>query len=148
MTTHQVLIGGAQGAHIQQLARMSNRHGMIAGATGTGETVTLQVLAEGFSRLGVPVFAADIKGDLSGLAAPGRPHPKVDERIQRIGIEGYSQSPCPVLFWDVDGSTGHPVRTTISEMGPLLLANLMELNESQEGILYAAFRIADEQGIA
>jgi DNA helicase HerA-like ATPase len=147
MTTHQVLIGGAQGAHIQQLARMSNRHGMIAGATGTGKTVTLQVLAEGFSRLGVPVFAADIKGDLSGLASPGRPHPKVDERIQRIGIEGYSQSPCPVLFWDIDGSSGHPVRTTISEMGPLLLANLMELNEAQEGILYAAFRIADEQGM-
>ncbi len=143
----RLLIGGADGAQIVQLGRMSNRHGMIAGATGTGKTVTLQVLAEGFSRLGVPVFAADIKGDLSGLAAPGGPHPKIDERNAAIGVEGYRPGPCPVLFWDIEGRTGHPVRTTISEMGPLLLANLMGLNETQEGILYAAFRIADEQGM-
>ncbi len=142
-----LVIGGASGSAVTQLGRMSNRHGMIAGATGTGKTVTLQVLAEGFSRLGVPVFAADIKGDLSGLAAAGRPHPKIDERLQQIPLQGYSQQPSPVLFWDLYGERGHPIRTTISEMGPLLLANLLELNDTQEGVLYAAFRIADDQGL-
>lgn len=141
------VIGGANGTPIHQLGSMSNRHGMIAGATGTGKTVTLQVLAESFSRMGVPVFAADIKGDLSGLAAPGRPHPKIDERLQQIPLESYQHRPCPVVFWDIYGETGHPVRTTISEMGPLLLGNLLDLNETQEGILYAAFRIADEEGM-
>ncbi len=144
---NSLLIGGAEGAHVLQLAAMSNRHGMIAGATGTGKTVTLQVLAEGFSRLGVPVFAADIKGDLSGLAAGGSPHPKLKQRLEAIGIQGFQPRPCPVVFWDMQGESGHPIRTTISEMGPLLLASLMDLNETQEGILYAAFRIADEQGM-
>jgi len=141
------VIGAAEGATVLQSGRMSNRHGMIAGATGTGKTVTLQILAEGFSRMGVPVFAADIKGDLSGLAAPGKPHPKIDQRLEQIPVPDYRQRPYPVVFWDVHGEAGHPVRTTISEMGPLLLTNLLDLNETQEGILYAAFRIADEEGM-
>jgi DNA helicase HerA-like ATPase len=141
------IIGAADGEAVLQSGRMSNRHGMIAGATGSGKTVTLQILAESFSRMGVPVFAADIKGDLSGLAVPGTPHPKVSERLQRIPLEGFQHRPYPVVFWDIQGETGHPVRTTISEMGPLLLASLLDLNETQEGILYAAFRIADEEGM-
>lgn len=145
--TTGLTVGGADGQAVVQLGAMSNRHGMIAGATGTGKTVTLQVLAEGFSRMGVPVFAADIKGDLSGLAAPGKPHPKIDERLERIPLPDYQQSPCPVLFWDVYGESGHPIRTTISELGPLLLANLLELNETQEGLLYSAFKIADDEGM-
>ncbi len=140
-------LGGSNGRLVQQLARMSNRHGLIAGATGTGKTVTLQMLAEGFSRLGVPVFAADVKGDLSGLAASGKPHPKIDERLAKIPLPDYRQQPCPTLFWSIDNDKGHPVRTTISEMGPLLLTNLLELNEAQGGILYAAFDIADDEGL-
>ncbi len=140
-------LGASQGQLIQQLGKMSNRHGLIAGATGTGKTVTLQVLAEGFSKLGVPVFAADIKGDLSGLAAAGKSHPKIDERLAQIPLPDYRLQPCPTLFWSIDNDKGHPVRTTISEMGPLLLANLLELNETQSGILYAAFEIADDEGM-
>jgi uncharacterized protein len=143
----RILLGGAAGEPVTQLARMSNRHGLIAGATGTGKTVSLQILAEGFSRLGVPVFAADIKGDLSGLAAAASPHPKIQERINAIPMPDYRAEASPVLFWDLFGESGHPIRTTISEMGPLLLANLLELNETQEGVLYAAFRIADEEGL-
>lgn len=146
-TSSALVVGGVDAAAVLQLGPMSNRHGMIAGATGTGKTVTLQVLAEGFSRLGVPVFAADIKGDLSGLAAAGRPHPKIEDRLARIPLPEYRQRPYPTLFWDVYGEKGHPIRTTISELGPLLLANLMELNETQEGLLYSAFRIADDQGM-
>ena len=144
---HSLIIGAADGEAVLQSGRMSNRHGMIAGATGSGKTVTLQILAEGFSRMGVPVFAADIKGDLSGLAVPGASHPKVTERLQQIPLEGFQHRLYPVVLWDIQGETGHPVRTTISEMGPLLLANLLDLNETQEGILYAAFRIADEEGM-
>ncbi|WP_456236529.1 helicase HerA-like domain-containing protein [Acidihalobacter aeolianus] len=142
-----VLLGGASGSQVVQPARMSNRHGLIAGATGTGKTVSLQILAEGFSRLGVPVFAADIKGDLSGLAAAASLHPKIEERVASIPVPDYRAEPSPVVFWDLFGESGHPIRTTISEMDPLLLANLLELNETQEGVLYAAFRIADEQGL-
>lgn len=140
-------IGGAEGALVEQLGRMSNRHGLIAGATGTGKTVTLQVLAESFSRLGVPVFAADIKGDLSGLANAGSPNPKIDERLAKIPLKTFQQRPCPVVFWDILGKNGHPIRTTISEMGPLLLSNLMDLNDTQSGILYSCFKIADDQGL-
>ncbi len=147
MSQPVINLGASQGRLIQQLGKMSNRHGLIAGATGTGKTVTLQVLAEGFSRLGVPVFAADIKGDLSGLAAAGKSHPKIDERLARIPLPDYRQQPCPTLFWSIDNDKGHPVRTTISEMGPLLLANLLELNDTQSGILYAAFEIADDEGM-
>jgi uncharacterized protein len=142
-----VLIGGAGDTHISQLGLTANRHGLITGATGTGKTVTLQILAEGFSRMGVPVFAADIKGDLSGIAAPGKPHPKIDERVESIGIENYAFNGNTVAFWDLFGQTGTPIRLTISEMGPLLLSRLLDLNETQTGIMYAVFRIADDDGL-
>jgi DNA helicase HerA-like ATPase len=147
MTADRFTIGAADGKIISQLGVMSNRHGLIAGATGTGKTVSLQVLAEGFSRMGVPVFAADVKGDLSGIAAAGTPHPKISERLEAIALPDYRQQPCPTLFWDMDGILGHPVRTTISELGPLLLTNLLDLNETQSGVLYAAFSLADDQGL-
>lgn len=141
-----ILIG--KGETLQYLLpAFGNRHGLVTGATGTGKTVTLQVLAEGFSRIGVPVFLADVKGDLAGLSQPIAPHPKIDERLDKIGIPDYSASGWPVVFWDLFGNSGHPIRTTISEMGPLLLSNLLELNDTQEGILNIAFRIADEQGL-
>jgi DNA helicase HerA-like ATPase len=125
---------------------LANRHGLITGATGTGKTVSLQVLAEGFSNAGVPVFAADIKGDLSGVAAPGQGKPPFVKRAQEIGIE-YVPDRFPVVFWDLFGEQGHRVRATVSEMGPLLLARLLDLNDTQEGVLNIAFRIADEQGL-
>ena len=128
------------------IASMANRHGMVAGATGTGKTVTLQILAENFSQAGVPVFLADVKGDVSGLGKPAKPHPKIDERIETIGIEGYQMQPSPVVFWDLFGKQGHPIRTTTSEMGPLLLSNLLELNDTQTGVLYSCFKIADDNG--
>jgi DNA helicase HerA-like ATPase len=146
--TISVLIGGAKGKHVALNAKMANRHGMIAGATGTGKTITMQVLAEGFSRAGVPVFLADVKGDVSGLALQGKPHPKVDERIESIGIDGFQLRGNPVVFWDMYGKKGHPVRTTITELGPLLIANLLGLSDAQEGVLYAAFKIADEEGLS
>ena len=143
-----LLIGGnPKKEHIVLNPKMANRHGLVAGATGTGKTVTLQVLAEGFSKMGVPVFTADVKGDLSGVAAAAGSHPKIDERIEKIGIDNYQSHDNPVIFWDVFGKHGHPVRTTISEMGPILLANLLELNDTQEGVLHIAFDIADEQGL-
>ncbi len=126
---------------------MANRHGMIAGATGTGKTVTLQILAENFSKAGVPVFLADVKGDVSGVGKEAKPHPKIDERINTIGIENYQMSGNPVVFWDVFGEKGHPIRTTVSEIGPLLLSNLLDLNDTQTGILYSCFKIADDQGM-
>lgn len=147
MSRPVIPLGASHGKLIEQSGKMSNRHGLIAGATGTGKTVTLQVLAEGFSKLGVPVFAADIKGDLSGLAAAGKSHPKIDERLAQIPLPDYRRQACPVLFWSIDNDQGHPLRTTISEMGPLLLTNLLELNETQSGILYAAFEIADDEGM-
>ncbi|MGF1547208.1 MAG: helicase HerA-like domain-containing protein [Thiotrichales bacterium] len=141
-----ILIGlGEDKIHLHP--RYANRHGLIAGATGTGKTVTLQVLAEGFSSLGVPVFMADIKGDLTGLGRPGTMHPKVKERIDKIGIEGYRNEGFPVVLWDIFGEQGHPIRATVSDMGPLLLARLMELNETQEGVLNIAFRFADDEGL-
>jgi DNA helicase HerA-like ATPase len=129
------------------LPAMANRHGLIAGATGTGKTVTLQRLAESFSAIGVPVFLADVKGDLAGLAAAGGGNPKVTERVAQLGIEGFAYGACPVTFWDVFGEAGHPVRTTVSEMGPILLARILDLNDTQAGVLAAAFRIADENGL-
>ncbi len=124
----------------------SNRHGLIAGATGTGKTVTLQILAEGFSKAGVPVFAADIKGDLAGIAAIGEPKDAFVKRAGTIGLE-YEVDEFPVIFWDLFGEKGHPIRATVSEMGPLLLARLLELNDTQEGVLNIAFRVADENGL-
>lgn len=126
------------------LLKLANRHGLITGATGTGKTVTLQVLAEGFARNGVPVFAADIKGDLSGIAAPGDSKPPFVARAKELGIT-YEPDQFTTVFWDVFGEQGHPVRATISEMGPLLLSRLLDLNDTQEGVLNIAFRIADEQ---
>ena len=125
---------------------LANRHGLVAGATGTGKTVTLQVLAEGFSRAGVPVFAADIKGDLAGIAAVGEAKDAFVKRAKTIGID-YAPDEFPVIFWDLFGEQGHPVRATISEMGPLLLARLLDLNDVQEGVLNIAFRVADERGL-
>lgn len=142
-----ILIGGTDAGALSMIARMANRHGMIAGATGTGKTVTLQILAEGFSRIGVPVFLADVKGDLSGLARPGRPHPKIDERVKKIKIENFSFRGNPVVLWDLFGELGHPIRTTVSEIGPLLLGNLLELNDTQAGLMYTAFKIADDGGL-
>jgi DNA helicase HerA-like ATPase len=129
------------------LPNMANRHGLIAGATGTGKTVTLKVLAESFSDLGVPVFLADIKGDLGGLAVKGTPNPKVEERVSQLAVDGFSYASFPVQFWDLFGQDGHPVRTTISEMGSLLLARILGLNETQAGVLNIVFRIADDKGL-
>ena len=129
------------------LPKMANRHGLVAGATGTGKTVTLQVMAEAFSRIGVPVFAADVKGDLSGVSQPGTPNPKIDERAKKLNLSDFSYTACPVSFWDVFGEQGHPVRATISEMGPLLLARLLNLNDIQESVLALVFKIADDNGL-
>lgn len=145
--THNLLIGGNGSQTVFMDAAMANRHGMVAGATGTGKTVTLQILAENFSRIGVPVFLADVKGDVSGVGKAAKPHPKIDERINTIGIDGYKMQGNPVVFWDLFGQQGHPIRTTVSEIGPLLLANLLELNDTQTGILYSCFKIADDQGL-
>src|SRR5215211_4587114 len=129
------------------LPRMANRHGLIAGATGTGKTVTLQTLAEGFSARGVPVFMADVKGDLAGLSQPGGNNPKIVERAKELKIADFKGEACPVVFWDVFGEQGHPVRATVSEMGPLLLGRLLELNDTQEGVLNMVFKIADESAL-
>lgn len=129
------------------LPQMATRHGLVAGATGTGKTVTLRVLAEQFSRIGVPVFLADVKGDLSGLAQPGGDHPKVQERVAALGLDDFVPQGFPTVFWDLFGEKGHPVRTTVSEMGPLLLARLFDLNATQEGVLNLVFKIADDQGL-
>jgi DNA helicase HerA-like ATPase len=129
------------------LPKMANRHGLIAGATGTGKTVTLRTLAEQFSRLGVPVFLADVKGDLSGLARPGGDNPKVAARAAELGLADWQPEGFPVVFWDLFGEQGHPVRTTVSEMGPLLLSRVLGLNETQEGVLQLVFKIADDQGL-
>ena len=137
----------AQGpSDLDFLPQMANRHGLIAGATGTGKTITLRVLAENFSAIGVPVFLADVKGDLSGLARPGATSAKVKERAAQMGLE-ITPNGFPVEFWDVFGKKGHPVRATISEMGPLLLSRLLGLNDTQEGVLNVVFHIADENGL-
>jgi DNA helicase HerA-like ATPase len=131
------------------LPQMANRHGLIAGATGTGKTVSMQVLAENFSRSGVPVFMADVKGDLSGISQPGRENPKITQRLEmlRISKESWEWKGCPVAFWDIFGEQGHPARSTISEMGPLLLSRLLELNDIQSGVLSLVFKIADDNGL-
>src|ERR1043165_401254 len=144
----QIFIGLADNGEKQylELAR-ANRHGLIAGATGTGKTVTLQGLAESFSAMGVPVFLADVKGDLAGIGLPGGQSPKVAERVKQLKVDDYTPAGCPLPFWDVFGEKGHPVRATISEMGPLLLARLLQLNDTQAGVLNIVFRVADENGL-
>ncbi|RJR16611.1 MAG: DUF853 domain-containing protein [Nitrospiraceae bacterium] len=132
---------------IHLLPKMANRHGLIAGATGTGKTITLRVLAEQFSSIGVPVFMADVKGDLSGMALAGNDHPKINERVKLLGLQDFRFEDFPVVFWDVFGELGHPVRTTISEMGPLLLSRLLNLNDVQSGVLSIIFKVADENGM-
>jgi DNA helicase HerA-like ATPase len=129
------------------MARYGNRHGLVAGATGTGKTISLMVMAEGFSRMGVPVFMADVKGDVSALAVAGTINDKIRERVSLIGIEDYSNEAGPVVFWDLYGKTGHPVRTTISEIGPALLGRILEVNDTQAGVLEIAFKLADDQGL-
>src|SRR5262244_698544 len=125
---------------------LANRHGLVTGATGTGKTVSLQVLAEGLSRAGISVFAADIKGDLSGISEPGEAKDAFVSRAKSLGID-YQVDQFPVVFWDLFGEQGHPIRATISEMGPLLLSRLMDLNEVQEGVLNICFRVADDEGL-
>jgi DNA helicase HerA-like ATPase len=138
--------GGGTEPQVHLLARYGNRHGLVAGATGTGKSVSLMVLAEGFSRLGVPVFLADVKGDVSGLAVPGASNEKIAARVQQIGIDGYANEASPVVFWDLYGKSGHPVRATVSEVGPTLLGRMLELNDTQAGVLDIAFKLADDNG--
>jgi len=142
----RILVGkGEQPVHL--LAKYGNRHGLVAGATGTGKTISLLVLAEGFSRLGVPVFMADVKGDVAGIAMAGTPSEKIQQRVAQTGIDGYAPEASPVVFWDLFGKAGHPVRTTVSEMGPNLLSRILDLNDVQEGTLDVAFKLADDQGL-
>jgi uncharacterized protein len=145
--TNSIFIGGS-GKREELLLGLANRHGLVTGATGTGKTVTLQILAEGFSAAGVPVFAADVKGDLAGIAMQGEPKDFLLQRAKDIGFDDYGFEATPTVFWDLFGEQGHPIRTTISEMGPLMLSRLMGLTEAQEGALNIAFRIADEEGLA
>ena len=155
MTQQQLLLGyatqdkaGKAGVFPVHLdLRRANRHGLIAGATGTGKTVTLQALAEGFSQQGVPVFLADVKGDVSGISQAGKPHPKINERLDALGLPLDQWRGCPTVFWDLYQKQGHPVRATVSDMGPVLLARLMGLNDTQEGILNIVFAVADDNGM-
>jgi len=142
-----LIIAKAGDRELVLLPALANRHGCITGATGTGKTVTLQVLAEGFSRIGVPVFMADVKGDLTGIANPGRLSDKMKQRLEMLKLPEPKWEGCPVTLWDVWGEQGHPVRATVSDMGPLLLARLLNLNETQEGVLALAFKIADDNGL-
>ncbi len=142
-----ILIARNSSTDLHLLPRMANRHGLITGATGTGKTVTLQTLAEQFSAIGVPCFMSDIKGDLSGLSKPGGNNPKVDERLKLLGITDHSYQGFPVTFWDPFGEQGHPVRATVSDLGPLLLARMLELNDTQTGVLNLVFKVADDNGL-
>ncbi|MET0503986.1 MAG: helicase HerA-like domain-containing protein, partial [Luteibacter sp.] len=143
-----ILIGRNDDAAVELDSRYGNRHGMIAGATGTGKSVSLMLLAEGFSRLGVPCFLADAKGDLAGLAmAAGAPSDKLAARLAKLGLHDWKPQANPVVFWDIYGKAGHPVRATISEMGPTLLSRILELNDTQEGVLEVVFRVADDEGL-
>jgi DNA helicase HerA-like ATPase len=129
------------------LPQMANRHGLITGATGTGKTVTLQTMAEHFSSIGVPCFMSDVKGDLSGISQAGGNNPKVAERVEKLKLDGFEYKGCPVTFWDPFGELGHPVRATVSDMGPLLLSRMLDLNETQAGVLNLVFKVADDNGM-
>ncbi len=142
-----LLIAKTSDVELNLLPAFANRHGLIAGATGTGKTVTLQKLAESFAQIGVPVFMADVKGDLSGIGAAGELKPKIRERLQQLGVADWEPARCTAVFWDVFGENGHPVRATVSDMGPLLLARLLGLNEVQAGVLQLVFKIADDSGL-
>jgi DNA helicase HerA-like ATPase len=143
---NEILVGkGEQPVHL--LGKYGNRHGLVAGATGTGKTVTLMVLAEGFSRLGVPVFMADVKGDVAGLGVAGSSNERVQKRVAQLGLTDFVQEASPVVFWDLYGKAGHPIRTTVSEIGPALLGRILELNDTQSGMLEIAFKLADDQGL-
>ena len=146
-----ILVGKAvttpDGGQVHLLPKYGNRHGLVAGATGTGKTVTLMTLAEGFSRIGVPVFLADVKGDVSGLAVAGTMSEKLQARIAQIGVPDYRNEAAPVVFWDMWGKSGHPVRTTVSEMGPILLSRILELNDTQSGVMDIVFKLADDRGL-
>lgn len=147
---NKILIGKNsthQSEDIFLLGAMANRHGLVAGATGTGKTITLQKLAEGFSQMGVPVFMADIKGDLSGIAMQGVENPKITQRIKELGLTAFDFKSAPVVFWDVFAEQGHPIRATISDMGPVMLSRLLNLNDTQEGVLQLVFKIADERNL-
>ena len=146
MNDDRILLGKGQ-RPVHLLAKYGNRHGLVAGATGTGKTVSLMVMAEGFSRLGVPVFLADVKGDVAGLAMPGAISDQVKQRVAQIGVEGYVNEASPVVFWDLYGKAGHPVRTTVSEMGPTLLSRVLQVNDTQAGVLEIAFKLADDRGL-
>ena len=147
---NQILVGKSittpDSGQVHLLSRYGNRHGLIAGATGTGKSVSLMVLAEGLSRQGVPVFVADIKGDIAGLAMPGSSNDKITARVEQIGIEDYTNEGNPVVYWDMFGQDGHPVRATVSEIGPMLLARMLELNDTQSGVLDIVFKLADDNG--
>jgi len=145
-STEQLLLGLAEDK-VYLNPKYANRHGLIAGATGTGKTVTLQMLAESFSNMGVPVFLADVKGDVSGISQAGKSHPKVNERLDSLGIERLWQG-APTVFWDLYGKQGHPCRATVADMGPMLLSRLLGLNETQEGVMTIAFTVADDEGLA
>ncbi len=147
MAPEGLLIARNAGTDLLLLPRMANRHGLIAGATGTGKTVTLQVMAERFSRIGVPVFLADVKGDLAGISQAGAANPKIQDRIKTLKLGDFAFAASPVTLWDIFGEQGHPVRTTVSDMGPLLLSRLLNLNDVQSGVLTLVFRIADDQGL-
>src|SRR5688500_10629306 len=142
-----LLVARAGDTEIALLPSLANRHGCITGATGTGKTITLQLLAEQFSRIGVPVFLADVKGDLSGISKPGQLSEKLAARLQTLGLPEPAWAGCPATLWDVFGEQGHPVRATVSDMGPLLISRLLKLNETQEGVLSMAFRIADDNAL-
>jgi DNA helicase HerA-like ATPase len=142
-----LVIAKHQQTELALLPALANRHGLITGATGTGKTITLQVLAERFSSIGVPVFMADVKGDLSGLSAPGADSPKLKQRLESLGVSDWTPAKFPAAFWDVSGEQGHPVRATISDMGPILLARLLNLNDTQAGVLQLVFKIADDNGL-
>jgi uncharacterized protein len=147
MSDDTAIFVGASDADQYLLLKYANRHGLIAGATGTGKTVTLQTIAEGFSAYGVPVFLADVKGDLSGIGQAGADNPRAIERARQLAIEGYSARAFPVIYWDLFGEKGHPVRTTVTEIGPVLMARLLQLNDTQEGVLNIVFKLADEQAL-
>jgi DNA helicase HerA-like ATPase len=147
MSNDTAIFVGASDADQFLLLKYANRHGLIAGATGTGKTVTLQTIAEGFSAYGVPVFMADVKGDLSGVGQAGGDNPRAVERAKQLKIEGYAGRAFPTIYWDLFGEKGHPVRTTVTEIGPVLMARLLQLNDTQEGVLNIVFKVADEQGL-